>query len=122
MRAHIAGARKTAVAGAEPLRGIRVALRPITSETARVLGVEVTAQARELTIAGLVEAVRQPMRAQIAGARKTAVAGTEPLRGIRVASTAPIGSETARGLGVEVTAQAREFTIAGLVEAVGEIL
>jgi uroporphyrinogen III methyltransferase/synthase len=51
-----------------------------------------------------------------------AVAGAESLRGIRVASIGPITSETARGLGIEVTAQAREFTIAGLVEAVREIL
>jgi uroporphyrinogen-III synthase len=62
------------------------------------------------------------MRAHIAGARKTAVAGAVPRRGIRVASTGPIRSETARALGVEVTAQAREFTIAALVEAVREIL
>jgi uroporphyrinogen III methyltransferase/synthase len=45
-------------AGAESLRGIRVVtIGPITSETARALGVEVTAQARQFTIDGLVDAV-----------------------------------------------------------------
>lgn len=47
-----------------------------------------------------------------------ALAGAESLRGIRVASIGPITSATARELGVEVTTEAREFTIAGLVEAI----
>jgi uroporphyrinogen III methyltransferase/synthase len=46
------------VAGAEPLAGVRVAsIGPITSRTARSLGVEVAAEAREFTIEGLVGAV-----------------------------------------------------------------
>ena len=49
-----------AVSGAESLRGIKVVtIGPITSETARSLGVEVAAQARTFTIDGLVEAVRE---------------------------------------------------------------
>jgi uroporphyrinogen III methyltransferase/synthase len=49
-----------AVAGAEMLRGVPVAsIGPITSETARGLGIDVTAQALEFTIDGLIEAVRQ---------------------------------------------------------------
>jgi uroporphyrinogen III methyltransferase/synthase len=47
-----------AAAGAECLRGVKVAsIGPITTQTARSLGVEVTAQAREFTIDGLVQAV-----------------------------------------------------------------
>jgi uroporphyrinogen III methyltransferase/synthase len=46
------------IAGAESLRGIRVAtIGPVTSATARALGVEVSAEAREYTIDGLVDAV-----------------------------------------------------------------
>jgi uroporphyrinogen III methyltransferase/synthase len=46
------------VAGAERLAGVRVAsIGPITSRTARSLGVEVAAEAREFTIEGLVGAV-----------------------------------------------------------------
>ena len=45
-------------AGAEALRGIAVAsIGPITTETARRLGVEVAAQAKVFTVDGLVEAV-----------------------------------------------------------------
>jgi uroporphyrinogen III methyltransferase/synthase len=48
------------VAGAEALRGIKVAsIGPITSQTARSLGVEIAAQARTFTIDGLVDAVRE---------------------------------------------------------------
>jgi uroporphyrinogen III methyltransferase/synthase len=49
-----------AAAGAESLRGLRVvSIGPVTTRTARDLGVEVTAQAREFTIDGLVQAVRE---------------------------------------------------------------
>jgi uroporphyrinogen III methyltransferase/synthase len=52
-----------AVAGAESLRGIPVvSIGPITSQTARELGVEVTAQAREFTIDGLMNAVQEICR------------------------------------------------------------
>ena len=45
-------------AGAEALRGIPVAsIGPITTQTARSLGVEVAAQAKVFTVAGLVDAV-----------------------------------------------------------------
>jgi uroporphyrinogen III methyltransferase / synthase len=45
-------------AGAAALAGVRVAsIGPITSETARRLGISVTAQAREFTLDGLLEAV-----------------------------------------------------------------
>jgi uroporphyrinogen III methyltransferase/synthase len=45
-------------AGAEALRGIPVAsIGPITTQTARQLGVEVAAQAKVFTVAGLVDAV-----------------------------------------------------------------
>jgi uroporphyrinogen III methyltransferase/synthase len=45
-------------AGAEALRGIAVAsIGPITTETARQLGVEVATQAKVFTVDGLVEAV-----------------------------------------------------------------
>ena len=47
-----------AVAGAEPLRAIKVAsIGPITTQTARSLGIEVAAQAKQFTIDGLVQAV-----------------------------------------------------------------
>ncbi len=47
-----------AAAGAEILRGVRVAsIGPITSRAARELGIEVTAEAREYTIDGLVDAI-----------------------------------------------------------------
>jgi uroporphyrinogen III methyltransferase/synthase len=49
-----------AAAGAESLRGIQVAsIGPITTETARGLGVAVAAQARQYSIDGLVEAIRE---------------------------------------------------------------
>lgn len=49
-----------AAAGAEGLRGVRVAsIGPITTQTARSLGIEVAAQAREFTIDGLVQAIRE---------------------------------------------------------------
>jgi uroporphyrinogen III methyltransferase/synthase len=48
------------ICGAERLRGVPVAsIGPITTATARSLGVEVTAQAHEFTIDGLVQAVRE---------------------------------------------------------------
>ncbi len=47
-------------AGAEILRGVPVAtIGPVTTETARELGIAVAAQAQVFTIAGLLEAVRQ---------------------------------------------------------------
>ena len=47
-----------AAEGAERLQGVRVvSIGPVTSETARSLGLEVTAQALEYTIDGLVEAL-----------------------------------------------------------------
>ncbi len=47
-----------AVAGAAALEGVKVAsIGPITSATARRLGIAVTAEAREFTIGGLVEAI-----------------------------------------------------------------
>jgi len=47
-----------AAAGAESLRGVRVAsIGPITSATARQLGVSVTVEAGEFTIDGLVRAI-----------------------------------------------------------------
>jgi uroporphyrinogen III methyltransferase/synthase len=46
------------VAGAETLAGVKVAsIGPITTRTARELGIEVTAEARKFTIDGLVEAM-----------------------------------------------------------------
>ena len=49
-----------ALAGQESLAGVPVAsIGPITTRTARDLGIEVTAEAREFTIDGLVEAVRR---------------------------------------------------------------
>jgi uroporphyrinogen III methyltransferase/synthase len=49
-----------AAAGAESLRGIRVvSIGPVTTRTARDLGIDVSAQARQFTIDGLVEAVRE---------------------------------------------------------------
>jgi uroporphyrinogen-III synthase len=48
-----------ALAGAGALRGIRVVcIGPVTSRTARGLGIEVAAEARVYTIDGVVEAVR----------------------------------------------------------------
>jgi uroporphyrinogen III methyltransferase / synthase len=47
-----------AIAGAEALRGVKVvSIGPVTTETARRCGIEVTAQAREFTIDGLLAAV-----------------------------------------------------------------
>jgi uroporphyrinogen III methyltransferase/synthase len=47
-----------AAAGAEALRGVKaVSIGPVTTETARRSGIEVTAQAREYTIEGLLAAV-----------------------------------------------------------------
>jgi uroporphyrinogen III methyltransferase/synthase len=47
-----------AAVGAEAIRGVKaVSIGPVTSKTARSLGVEVAAQAREYTIDGLVKAV-----------------------------------------------------------------
>lgn len=47
-----------ALAGAEALRGVKVAsIGPITSATARSLGVEISAEARQFTIDGLVRAI-----------------------------------------------------------------
>ena len=44
--------------GADALRGIKVAsIGPITTRTARELGVEVTKEAAEYTITGLVDAI-----------------------------------------------------------------
>jgi uroporphyrinogen III methyltransferase / synthase len=46
------------LAGAEALRGVKVAaIGPVTSATARQLGIEVTAEARVFTVEGLVEAI-----------------------------------------------------------------
>jgi uroporphyrinogen III methyltransferase/synthase len=44
----------------------------------------------------------------------------DTLRGVRVASIGPVTSATARELGIEVHAEPREYTIAGLVEAIVE--
>jgi uroporphyrinogen III methyltransferase/synthase len=56
-----------AVAGADSLRGIGVAsIGPITTETARALGIEVAVQAKTFTIDGLVEAVRQLCETEMA--------------------------------------------------------
>ncbi len=47
-----------AAAGSEALRGVRaVSIGPVTTETARRLGVEIAAQARVFTMEGLLEAV-----------------------------------------------------------------
>ena len=47
-----------AIAGAESLAGVKVfSIGPITSATARSLGIEVTAEAREFTIDGLLAAI-----------------------------------------------------------------
>jgi uroporphyrinogen-III synthase len=47
-----------AVAGIDALEGVKVAsIGPVTSATARSLGIAVTAEAREFTIDGLVEAI-----------------------------------------------------------------
>jgi uroporphyrinogen III methyltransferase/synthase len=46
------------------------------------------------------------------------VAGTEILKGVRVASIGPITSATARRCGIEVAAEAREYTMDGLVQAI----
>jgi uroporphyrinogen-III synthase len=46
------------VAGAESLRGVRVlSIGPVTSKTARALGIEVAAEASVYTIDGLVDAL-----------------------------------------------------------------
>jgi uroporphyrinogen III methyltransferase / synthase len=42
----------------------------------------------------------------------------EKLRGMRAASIGPVTSATARRLGLEIAAEAREYTAAGLVEAI----
>jgi uroporphyrinogen III methyltransferase/synthase len=47
-----------------------------------------------------------------------AVAGTEALAGVKVASIGPVTTATARGLGIAVDAEARVFTANGLVDAV----
>jgi len=47
-----------------------------------------------------------------------AVAGTEALAGVRVASIGPVTSATARGLGIRVAVEAPVFTVDGLVEAI----
>jgi len=44
--------------------------------------------------------------------------GVERLEGVRVASIGPITSATARQLGIEVHAEPREYTVAGLVQAI----
>ena len=47
-----------AAAGAGALEGVKVAsIGPVTTRTARALGIEVTAEARDFTVDGLVEAV-----------------------------------------------------------------
>lgn len=46
------------------------------------------------------------------------VAGTEVLRGVRVASIGPVTSTTARELGIDITVEAAEYTTAGLVAAI----
>ena len=47
-----------------------------------------------------------------------AVAGAEPLAGVKTASIGPVTSATARGLGIAVTVEASVFTVDGLVEAI----
>ena len=47
-----------------------------------------------------------------------AVAGTEALAGVKVASIGPVTTGTARGLGIAVDAEARVFSVDGLVDAV----
>jgi uroporphyrinogen III methyltransferase/synthase len=48
------------IAGAESLAGMKVfSIGPITTATARKLGIEVTAEAHEFTIDGLVTAILQ---------------------------------------------------------------
>ena len=46
-----------------------------------------------------------------------AVAGTEALAGVKVASIGPVTTGTARGLGIAVDAEARVFSVDGLVDA-----
>jgi uroporphyrinogen III methyltransferase/synthase len=49
-----------AAAGAGALEGVKVAsIGPVTSKTARALGIEVTAEAAKFTVDGLVEAILQ---------------------------------------------------------------
>jgi uroporphyrinogen III methyltransferase/synthase len=45
-------------------------------------------------------------------------AGLQALAGVRVASIGPVTSQTARKLGITVDAEARQFTTAGLVDAI----
>ncbi len=46
------------IAGAKPLEGVRIAsIGPVTSETARSLGLTVHAEAKQFTIDGLIEAI-----------------------------------------------------------------
>ena len=47
-----------------------------------------------------------------------AAAGTEVLRGVKVASIGPITSRTARELSLEVAVEAREFTVDGVAQAI----
>jgi uroporphyrinogen III methyltransferase/synthase len=47
-----------------------------------------------------------------------AMAGTDSIASVKVASIGPITSATARELGVEVTVEAAVFTVEGLVEAI----
>ena len=46
-----------------------------------------------------------------------AAAGADILTGVNVASIGPVTTATARELGIGVTVQAREFTVAGLLDA-----
>ncbi len=46
------------------------------------------------------------------------IAGSEALKGVRVATIGPVTSATARRHGVEVTVEAHTFTAAGVVEAI----
>jgi uroporphyrinogen III methyltransferase/synthase len=48
------------------------------------------------------------------------IAGSEALRGIKVASIGPVTTATAMRLGIEVTVEAREYTMSGLVAAILE--
>jgi uroporphyrinogen III methyltransferase/synthase len=56
-----------AAAGAQSLAGVKVAsIGPITTRTARDLGIEVTAQAREFTIDGLLAAILEMCETEVA--------------------------------------------------------
>jgi uroporphyrinogen III methyltransferase / synthase len=46
------------------------------------------------------------------------IAGRDALNGVRIASIGPVTSQTARSLGFKIDVEAKQFTIAGLIQAI----